>query len=150
MSSRGGGGSRPSSGRRQQASPLSSSEHENIVLLRAAAVEKQKMNDMVEMLKERLADAEDKVMRPQEPAIASEEIPEGLTLAAAWSKIAIQQDNNRALRQALDDTVKDQSTHNKIHHSDVLEKKDGGAFAFLSFQGRVLVCADMFPKRTLL
>ena len=147
VSSRGGGGSRPSSGRRQQASPLSSSEHENIVLLRAAAVEKQKMDDMVEMLKERLADAEDKIMRPQEPAIASEEIPEGLTLAAAWSKIAIQQDNNRALRQALDDTV---STYNKIHHSDVLEKKDGGVFAFLSLQGRVLVCADMFPKRTLL
>jgi len=77
------------------------------------------MEDMVEMLKDRLADAEEKAMRPQEPlqAMSSGEIPAGLTLEAAWSKIAIQQDNNRALRQALEDTVEAKESEITLLHS---------------------------------
>lgn len=96
------GGSRPSSGRQPQ-QRQSPSEHEHVFLLRAAEVEKEKLTKLVEMLKERL---EDKALRPEEPpAISSEDIPAGLTLEAAWSKISIQQDNNRILREALEDTV---------------------------------------------
>lgn len=108
----GGGGVRPSSSRGGCRQPLqqqqrqSPSEHEHVFLLRAAEEEKEKLTKLVEMLKERLADAEDKALRPQEPpAISSEDIPAGLTLEAAWSKISIQQDNNRILREALEDTV---------------------------------------------
>lgn len=96
------GGSRPSSGRRQPQQQRQSPS-EDVFLLRAAEVEKEKLTELVEMLKERL---ENKALRPQEPpAISSEDIPVGFTLEAAWSKISIQQDNNRILREALEDTV---------------------------------------------
>lgn len=112
------GGSRPSSGRRQplqQQQRQSPSEHEHVFLLRAAEVEKEKLTELVEMLKERL---ENKALRPQEPpAISSEDIPAGFTLEAAWSKISIQQDNNRILREALEDTVEAKENEITLLHS---------------------------------
>lgn len=110
----GGGGVRPSSSR--GGSRLQSpSEHEHVFLLRAAEVEKEKLTMLVEMLKERLAK---KALRPQEPpAISSEDIPVGFTLEAAWSKISIQQDNNRILREALEDTVEAKENEITLLHS---------------------------------
>lgn len=107
------GGSRPSSGLRQ-----SPSDHEHVFLFRAAEEQNKKLTALVEMLKERLADAEEKALRPQEPpAISSEDIPVGFTLEAAWSKISIQQDNNRILREALEDTVEAKENEITLLHS---------------------------------
>lgn len=87
------------------------SEHEHVFLLRAAEVEKEKLTMLVEMLKEQ-------ALRPQEPpAISSEDIPVGFTLEAAWSKISIQQDNNRILREALEDTVEAKENEITLLHS---------------------------------
>lgn len=110
----GGGGGRPSSSR-GGSRPSSPSDHEHVFLFRAAEEQNKKLTRLVEMLKERLAD---KALRPQEPpAISSEDIPAGLTLEAAWSKISIQQDNNRILREALEDTVEAKENEITLLHS---------------------------------
>lgn len=109
----GGGGGRPSSSR--GGSRPSPSDHEHVFLFRAAEEQNKKLTALVEMLKERLAD---KALRPQEPpAISSEDIPVGFTLEAAWSKISIQQDNNRILREALEDTVEAKENEITLLHS---------------------------------
>jgi hypothetical protein len=128
-SSRGSSAPRPPSGRNGRVgSAHAYHDPEPAIALRAAHVEREKMNQLVEMLKDRLADAEQTIMATDSldgdgGDGGVETIPAGTTLEAVWNKLMLEQDNNRALRSNLRDTVEAKESEITLLHSMMKETR---------------------------
>lgn len=120
-SSRASSASRPSSRVHRPKSVPSSSTgqtadaalvHEQAVLLRAAEVEREKMQELVDVLKEKLEELEVQDGR----ASPAKDLNPPQNLEDALGKLELQQDENKALRMSLRETISAKEQEIKLLH----------------------------------